>query len=75
MTNRKFVLTARASALALLIGIPAAPAFAAEDDATVEELVVTARKRDEALIDELKEALLMMSHSLSVELGWHPRQA
>ena len=31
--------------------------------------------RDEALIDELKEALLMMSHSLSVELGWHPRQA
>ena len=51
MTNRKFVLTARASALALLIGIPAAPAFAAEDDATVEELVVTARKRDEALID------------------------
>lgn len=52
MTNRKFVLSARASALALLIGIPAAPAFAADDDtATVEELVVTARKRDEALID------------------------
>ncbi|TAL36401.1 MAG: TonB-dependent receptor, partial [Phenylobacterium sp.] len=50
MTNRKFVLTARASALALLIGIPAVPAFAA-DDATVEELVVTARKRDEQLID------------------------
>ena len=50
MTNRKFVLTARASALALLIGVPAAPAFAA-DDATVEELVVTARKRDEQLID------------------------
>ena len=51
MTNRKFVLTARASALALLIGIPAAPAFAADNDGTVEELVVTARKRDEALID------------------------
>jgi DNA-binding IclR family transcriptional regulator len=31
--------------------------------------------RDEALMDELKEALLMMTHSLSVELGWHPRQA
>jgi len=51
MTNRKFVLTARASALALLIGIPATSAYAAEDDATVEELVVTARKRDEQLID------------------------
>ncbi|HEY6631387.1 MAG TPA: IclR family transcriptional regulator [Rhizobiaceae bacterium] len=31
--------------------------------------------RDQALLDELKEALMMMSHSLSVELGWHPRQA
>jgi iron complex outermembrane receptor protein len=50
MSNRKFVLTARASALALLIGLPAAPAFAA-DEAEVEELVVTARKRDEQLID------------------------
>ncbi len=30
--------------------------------------------RDHALMDELKEALLMMTHSLSVELGWHPRQ-
>ncbi len=50
MTNRKFVLTARASALALLIGAPM-PAFAAEAETSVEELVVTARKRDEQLID------------------------
>src|SRR4051812_8696735 len=50
MSNRKFVLTARASALALLIGLPAAPAFAA-DETELQELVVTARKRDEALID------------------------
>jgi iron complex outermembrane recepter protein len=51
MTNRKFVLTARASALALLIGVPAMPAFSAEAETSVEELVVTARKRDEQLID------------------------
>jgi DNA-binding IclR family transcriptional regulator len=31
--------------------------------------------RDQALMDELKEALLLMTHSLSVELGWHPGQA
>ncbi|MBX3582224.1 MAG: IclR family transcriptional regulator [Rhizobiaceae bacterium] len=28
--------------------------------------------RDHALMDELKESLLLMSHSLSAELGWHP---
>lgn len=31
--------------------------------------------RDQALMDELKEALMMMTHALSIELGWHPRQA
>jgi len=31
--------------------------------------------RDQAAMDELKEALLLMTHALSVELGWHPRQA
>jgi len=31
--------------------------------------------RDQPLMDELKEALLMMTHALSIELGWHPRQA
>jgi iron complex outermembrane receptor protein len=51
MTNRKFALTVRASALALLIGLPAGAAFAADDATDVEELVVTARKRDEQLID------------------------
>lgn len=30
--------------------------------------------RDPTHIDELKEALLLMTHSLSIELGWHPRQ-
>lgn len=51
MTNRKFVLTARASALAMLVALPAAPAFAADQTTEVDELVVTARKRNEALID------------------------
>ena len=49
MTHRKFLLVTRASALAILIGLPAGAVQAA--DAEVEELVVTARKRDEALID------------------------
>jgi iron complex outermembrane receptor protein len=39
------------STLALLTAFPALAAAAAPADATVEELVVTARKRDEALID------------------------
>lgn len=49
MNIRKLVLTGRASALAMLMALPAGAAMAAE--AEVEELVVTARKRDEALID------------------------
>jgi iron complex outermembrane receptor protein len=46
MTLRKLALASCVSGLALAVGMPA---FAA--DAEVEELVVTARKRDEALID------------------------
>ncbi|WP_293676024.1 TonB-dependent receptor [uncultured Phenylobacterium sp.] len=49
MTQRKIVLSAGVSALAVLMALPAGSAMAA--DAEVEELVVTARKRDEALID------------------------
>ncbi len=49
MTTRKILLSTRASVLALLIGLPAGSVFAADNE--VEELVVTARKRDEALID------------------------
>ena len=49
MTSRKILLATRASALALLIGLPAGSALAADNE--VQELVVTARKRDEALID------------------------
>lgn len=51
MNTRKLALTARASALAFVIGVPAAQAFAAEGDTEIQELVVTARKRDEQLID------------------------
>ena len=53
MNTRKLALTARASALALVVGLPAGQAIAADADTGVEvqELVVTARKRDEALID------------------------
>lgn len=28
--------------------------------------------RDQVLMDGLKEALLLMTHTLSIELGWHP---
>lgn len=31
--------------------------------------------RDEALMNELQEALMLMAHTLSIELGWHPGQA
>ena len=54
MNTRKLALTARASALALVVGLPAGQAVAADAEAgvaEVQELVVTARKRDEALID------------------------
>ena len=53
MNNRKLLLAARTSALALVIAMPAGVVVAAEADtgAEVEELVVTARKRDEQLID------------------------
>jgi iron complex outermembrane receptor protein len=54
MNTHKLALTARASALALIVGLPAGQAFAAEAEAgvaEVQELVVTARKRDEQLID------------------------
>ena len=53
MTHRKLALSLRASALALLIGAPAGQVVAAEapSDTEVQELVVTARKRDEQLID------------------------
>ena len=53
MNTRKLALTARASALALVVGLPAGQAVAAETVTGVEvqELVVTSRKRDEALID------------------------
>lgn len=30
--------------------------------------------RDQALMSELKEALLLMTHSVSLELGWYPGQ-
>jgi DNA-binding IclR family transcriptional regulator len=30
--------------------------------------------RDEKALEELKEALTLMAHSLSIELGWHPGQ-
>ena len=49
MTQRKIVLTAGVSALAVLMALPAGAAMAA--DTELDELVVTARKRDEALID------------------------
>ena len=49
MAQRKIVLTAGVSALALLMVLPAGAAIAA--DTEIDELVVTARKRDEALID------------------------
>ncbi|RAK67422.1 TonB-dependent receptor [Phenylobacterium kunshanense] len=48
MTRHKLALSACVSTLALAMALPAG-AWAAETD--VEELVVTARKRDEALID------------------------
>ncbi|MBL8771704.1 MAG: TonB-dependent receptor [Phenylobacterium sp.] len=48
MTLRKLMLASCVSGLALAVGMPAA---AQTDVAEVEELVVTARKRDEALID------------------------
>ncbi len=50
MTQRKIVLSAGVSALAVLIALPAIAADAV-GASEVEELVVTARKRDEALID------------------------
>ena len=49
MTQRKIVLSAGVSALAVLMAFPAMAADTAASE--VEELVVTARKRDEALID------------------------
>jgi iron complex outermembrane receptor protein len=49
MTRQKLLLTACASTLALAMAVPAGAWAAEETD--VEELVVTARKRDEALID------------------------
>ncbi|PZQ65449.1 MAG: TonB-dependent receptor [Phenylobacterium zucineum] len=49
MTHKKLALSACVSTLALTMALPS---FAwAADEAEVEELVVTARKRDEALID------------------------
>ena len=48
MISNRTLLVAQASALAIALAATAAPAFAQNE---VEELVVTARKRDEALID------------------------
>ena len=48
MISNRTLLAAQASVLALAMAATAAPAFAQTE---VEELVVTARKRDEALID------------------------
>lgn len=58
-------------------GSIAAPVFGAKGAVVGCICFVYLKKvaRDEALMDELKEALLLMSHSLSVELGWHPGQA
>ena len=48
MLSSRTLLNAQASVLALVLAATAAPAFAQNE---IEELVVTARKRDEALID------------------------
>jgi DNA-binding IclR family transcriptional regulator len=58
-------------------GSIAAPVFGAKGAVVGCVCFVYLRKvaRDQALIDQLKEALLMMTHTLSIELGWHPRQA
>ena len=48
MNTTKIALVAQASALVVTLAMTATPAAAQSE---VEELVVTARKRDEALID------------------------
>lgn len=57
-------------------GSIAAPVFGPKGTAVGCVCFVYLKKvaRDQALIDELREALMMMTHTLSVELGWHPRQ-
>jgi DNA-binding IclR family transcriptional regulator len=57
-------------------GSIAAPVFGAKGAVVGCICFVYLKKvaRDEALMDELKEALLLMTHTLSSELGWHPRQ-
>lgn len=58
-------------------GSIAAPVFGAKGAVVGCICFVYLKKvsRDDGLMDELKEALLMMTHALSIELGWHPRQA
>lgn len=58
-------------------GSIAAPVFGAKGSVVGCICFVYLKKlaRDQATMDELREALLMMTHQLSVELGWHPRQA
>ncbi|MCR5873064.1 TonB-dependent receptor [Phenylobacterium sp. J426] len=51
MQSGKTRLAARASLFALILAVPPGVAAAQTSSAEVEELVVTARKRDEALID------------------------
>ncbi len=58
-------------------GSIAAPVFGAKGAVVGCICFVYLKKvaRDQALMDELKEALLMMTHALSIELGWYPRPA
>jgi len=58
-------------------GSLAAPVFGAKGSIIGCVCLVYLKKvaRDEAAIEALKEALLLMTHSLSVELGWHPHHA
>ncbi|MEW9806020.1 IclR family transcriptional regulator [Mesorhizobium marinum] len=57
-------------------GSIAAPVFGAKGALVGCVCFVYLKKvaRDHALMDELKEALLLMTHTLSVSLGWHPGQ-
>lgn len=55
-------------------GSIAAPVFGSKGTAVGCVSFVYLKKvaRDQKLMDGLKEALLLMTHTLSIELGWHP---
>lgn len=57
-------------------GSVAAPVFGAKGTLLGCVCFVYLKKlaRDEGVFEKLKEALLLMTYSLSIELGWHPGQ-